>query len=284
MNYRHAFHAGNFADVFKHALLARILRHMTAKEAALRYIDTHAGIGLYNLSWDEAKRTGEADGGIRRYRSGSRTDRLAELFAPYDKALAAAAASGKDFYPGSPLVASALLRPQDRLSLAELHPEDVRTLRRRFGHDRRATIAETDGWQALKAWLPPPERRGLVLIDPPFEAPDELQRMTDALDKARRKWATGIYALWHPVKDWRDTERFCRAVAALAAPKTLRLEITVDADGEASRLTGSGMIVVNPPWRLIDEAREMLPWLARTLATGRRQSWKAEWLVGEGAT
>ncbi|MGL4240854.1 MAG: 23S rRNA (adenine(2030)-N(6))-methyltransferase RlmJ, partial [Beijerinckiaceae bacterium] len=206
MNYRHAFHAGNFADVVKHALLARMLHHLAAKETAFRYLDTHAGVGLYNLTWDEAQRTREAEGGVKRYRANPPPGYLTELFAPYEKALAAAAASGKDFYPGSPLVAAAVLRPQDKLSLAELHPEDVRTLRKRLGHDRRITIAEMDGWQALKAWTPPPERRGLVLVAPPFEEPDELGRMADALAAAHRRWATGVFAFWYPVKDWREIE------------------------------------------------------------------------------
>jgi 23S rRNA (adenine2030-N6)-methyltransferase len=281
MNYRHVFHAGNFADVFKHALLARLLHHLAAKDTPFRYCDTHAGVGLYNLGWDEAKRTREADGGVRRYLAKPPTGALAELFAPFARALAAAHASGPDFYPGSPLVASALLRRQDRLSLAELHPEDARTLRKRLGHDRRATIQEMDGWTALRAWLPPPERRGLVLVDPPFEEPEEFGRMTDALGAAQRKWPTGLFALWYPVKDWREAERFCRALRELAIPKTLRLEIAVDADGDAGQLNGTGLIVVNPPWKLKDEAALMLPWLAKTLAVGPRHGWKAEWLVAE---
>ncbi len=281
MNYRHAFHAGNFADVVKHALLARILTHLARKDAPFRYMDTHAGVGLYNLTWDEARKTGEAEGGVKAYLKAKPPGPLAELFAPYDRALAAAHASGKDFYPGSPLVAAALLRPADRLSLAELHPEDVRTLRKRMGHERRVIIQEMDGWQALKAWLPPPERRGMVLVDPPFEEPDEAARMIEALEAAHRKWPTGIFACWYPVKDWRDAERLARDVAALALPKTLRLELTVDAGGDARKLTGTGMIVVNPPWMLKDEAGLMLPWLARVLAAGPRTGWKADWLTGE---
>jgi 23S rRNA (adenine2030-N6)-methyltransferase len=281
MNYRHAFHAGNFADVFKHAMLARILTHLAVKDTPFRYLDTHAGVGLYNLAWDEARKTGEADGGVKAYRARPPAGPLQELFAPYDKALAAAHASGPDFYPGSPLVASALLRRKDRLSFAELHPEDARTLRKRMGHDRRATIQEMDGWTALKAWLPPPERRGVALVDPPFEEPDEFARMAAAAAEAHRRWATGTLALWYPVKDWRDAERFARAAAALAIPKTLRLELTVDAGGDARKLTGTGMIVINPPWRLKDEAALMLPWLARVLAAGPRTGWKADWLVGE---
>ncbi len=281
MNYRHAFHAGNFADVFKHALLARILTHLAQKETPFRYMDTHAGIGLYSLAWDEAKRTGEADGGVRAYDNAERQGALAELFAPYDRALAAARAASRQGYPGSPMVASSLLRRQDKLSLAELHPEDARALLKRMAHDRRATIREMDGWQALKAWLPPPERRGVVLVDPPFEAADEFSRMAGALADAYRRWPTGMFAVWYPIKDWRETDRFRRAVAALAIPKTLRLELTVDADAPNGRFAGTGLIVVNPPWTLKDEAAQMLPWLARVLGQGRRTGTVAEWLVGE---
>jgi 23S rRNA (adenine2030-N6)-methyltransferase len=281
MNYRHAFHAGNAADVFKHALLARILAHLTAKDAPFRYMDTHAGVGLYNLRWDEARKTGEAEGGILAYQKAPPTGVLAELFAPYERALAAAHASGKDFYPGSPLVATALLRPKDRLSLAELHPEDFRTLRKRLGHERRVTIQEMDGWQALKAWLPPTERRGMVLIDPPFEEPEEFARMAGALAAAHQKWPTGVFACWYPVKTWQESERFARDVASLALPKTLRLEMLIDADGDARKLNGAGLIVVNPPWMLKDEAAAMLPWLAKALAAGQRTTWKAQWLTGE---
>jgi 23S rRNA (adenine2030-N6)-methyltransferase len=281
MNYRHAYHAGNFADVFKHALLARILASLTEKDTPFRYIDTHAGIGLYNLGWEEARKTREAEGGIKAYLRHKPPAAIAGLFTAYDTALAAAAASGKDFYPGSPSVASALLRRQDRLSLAELHPEDFRTLRKRLGHDRRATIIEMDGWTALKAWIPPPERRGLVLVDPPFEDGDEFPRMAEALAAAHRRWATGILAFWYPVKDWRETERFARTLQALAIPRTLRLQLSIDTEGDARKLNGAGLIIVNPPWKLKDEASLMLPWLAKTLAAGPRTGWKAEWLAGE---
>jgi 23S rRNA (adenine2030-N6)-methyltransferase len=281
MNYRHAFHAGNFADVFKHALLARILTHLAAKDTPFRYMDTHAGIGIYNLAWDEATRTREADGGIRLLQAKPPEGAVGALFAPYLAAVASVRSEGREMVPGSPAVATALLRPQDKLTLAELHPEDARQLRRRFARDRRVTMHEMDGWQAVKAWLPPPERRGVVLIDPPFEQPGEFERMETALVDARRRWPTGTMALWYPVKDWRETERFARALVALAIPKTLRLDISIDADAPAGTLSGTGLIVVNPPWMLKDEAGAMLPWLARTLAAGRRHSARAEWLVGE---
>jgi 23S rRNA (adenine2030-N6)-methyltransferase len=281
MNYRHAYHAGNFADVFKHALLTRILVHLAAKEAPFRYMDTHAGIGLYDLTGEEARKTGEAAAGVVQFLAAPRNPQMEALFAPYIGALKAFNALEGRHYPGSPIVAAHLLRNQDRLSLAELHPEDSRELSRRFRNDRRALVSAMDGWQALKAWLPPPERRGMVLVDPPFEQPDEFSRMTEALVAAHRRWATGVLAFWYPVKDWREAERFARDVKALAIPKTLRLELTVEVDGDDRKLNGTGMIVVNPPWKLKDEAAAMLPHLARALGRGGKTGWKAEWLVEE---
>jgi 23S rRNA (adenine2030-N6)-methyltransferase len=283
MNYRHAFHAGNFADVFKHALLARILLHLGAKDAAFRYHDTHAGVGLYDLADDEARRGGEAAEGVRRFLSAPRDAALDTLFKPYVAALRAFNALDGRFYPGSPMVAAHLLRQQDRMSLAELHPEDGRALKRRFARDRRVTVIAGDGYAALNAWLPPPERRGLVLIDPPFEQPGEFERLAAAASLAQRKWPTGVLAIWYPIKGWREPDRFHRALQALAAPKTLRLELLVDAEGDETALNGCGLVVVNPPWLLKEEAAAMLPFLARALARGRRTSWRADWLVAETA-
>jgi 23S rRNA (adenine2030-N6)-methyltransferase len=281
MNYRHAFHAGNFADVFKHALLARILTHLGAKDTAFRYMDTHSGIGLYDLTASEAQRTGEAADGVRRFLATSLTPDLEALFRPYIAVLKAFNAMDGRFYPGSPLVAQHLLRSQDKLSLAELHPEDARALARRMARDERVRVQTADGYGALKAWLPPIERRGVALIDPPFEEPGEFQRMADALAMAHGKWATGMCALWYPRKGWREADRFHRTLLTLGIPKTLRLELDVDAAAEETKLGGTGMIIVNPPWKLKEEAEVMLPFLARVLKQGARTAWRADWLVGE---
>lgn len=281
MNYRHAYHAGNFADVFKHAILTRILLHLTAKDTPFRYMDTHAGIGLYDLSGEEARKTTEASEGVRRFLAAPRAPAVDELFRPYLAALKAFNALEGLHYPGSPMIAAQMLRQTDRLSLAELHPEDSRALVRRFQRDRRATVLAMDGWQALKAWLPPPERRGMVLVDPPFEQEDEFDRMAGALEGAHRRWATGTIAFWYPIKGWREADRFSRAVAALAIPKTLRLEMLIDAEGDDRALNGTGMIVVNPPWTLKDDASVMLPFLTRAMARGPKTRWRADWLQGE---
>jgi len=281
MNYRHAYHAGNFADVFKHALLARVLAHLAAKTQPFRYHDTHAGIGLYDLSSDEARRTGEAAEGVLRFLAAPRSPALDDLLKPYLGVLKAFNALDGRFYPGSPMVAAHLLRATDRMSLAERQPDEARTLTRRFDRDRRVGVAIGDGYAALNAWMPPPERRGLVLIDPPFEEPDEFARMAAALELAHRKWATGVLLLWYPIKGWREPDRFHRALKALAVPKTLRLELSLDADGDEATLNGCGLIAINPPWMLKDEASALLPHFARAFGRGRRTAWRADWLVGE---
>lgn len=282
MNYRHAYHAGNFADVFKHTLLARILVHLATKDTPFRYIDTHAGIGLYDLSRDEAKRTNEADAGIRRFLAVPRPQIMEALFQPYIAALKAVNGMEGLHYPGSPMIASCLTRPQDKLALAELQTDDVRALERRFDHDRRIMVRAMDGWAALKAWTPPPERRGMVLVDPPFESANEFGQMLNGLANAYKKWPTGTFALWYPLKATGEVRRFVGDLVNLGLPKTLRMELVVETQGDSHRLLGSGMIVVNPPWKLKQEADIILPFLARALSDAKTGHWKTEWLVGEG--
>jgi 23S rRNA (adenine2030-N6)-methyltransferase len=266
MNYRHAFHAGNAADVFKHLMLTRILAHLLKKDSALRYIDTHAGLGLYPLAGREAMRTGEALNGVARFNKAKPADRSIEaLLAPYRALIAAADEGGR--YPGSPFIAAQMLRPQDRLSLAELHPEDGPVLRRHFTRDRRVTVLCQDGYQMLNAATPPPERRGLVLIDPPFERNDDFQVLRDSLQKALSKWPTGCYAIWYPLKDEDLVERFRAALLAMGIPKLLDLVLWQDRSRVLPGLPGSGLLVINAPFTLADEARLILPWLADILAT-----------------
>ena len=284
MNYRHAFHAGNFADVFKHAILTRILVYLMRKDAALRFIDTHAGIGSYSLAGKEAQRSGEWREGVARLLAASPPASIAALLAPYLKTLGALTASGEGArYPGSPAIAQELLRAQDRLSLCEKHPEDRAALVVNLGRDRRMTIAEGDGYAALKAWLPPPERRGLVLIDPPFEDPKEAGHVEKALALALTKWPTGCYALWRPIKERRADAHFLNAIVALGAPNILQLEIDIGAVAPTQHspnpLSRCALLIVNPPYELIDEARALLPWLAALLARDGRGAWRADWLT-----
>lgn len=279
MNYRHAFHAGNAADVLKHAVLCLLLDHLRGKPAPFAVLDTHAGIGLYDLDGEAARRTGEADGGIRRLLS---VDAPHPALASYlDAVRTANPQGGLRTYPGSPWLALHGLRDQDRLVLAELHPEDAATLRRTMGGDRRVAIHHMDGWLALKAHLPPKEKRGLVLIDPPFEASDEYTRMVQALRLAHGRWPTGQYALWYPVKDRAAVWRLHQDLEDAGIPKVLAAELCW-ADEGTERLSGSGMILVNPPWRMDVVLSELLPWLHGALGA-RSGGTTVAWIRGETA-
>ncbi len=281
MNYRHAFHAGNFADVMKHALLARILTHLNAKDAPYHYIDTHAGIGIYDLADTAAARTGEWRDGIGRLVEATLSSAEAALFAPYLDCVMGLRHQGATLYPGSPEIARRLMRAQDCLTLAELHPDDAQSLRHNLASDTRVHIQAIDGWLALKAKLPPKERRGLVLIDPPFEETDEFTRMIRALETAQRKWATGIYGFWYPIKDLARRQNFIEALKDTGIRKMLRLELRIAAASAVPKLIGSGLILVNPPWKLADEARIMLGALARVLGQTADASAEIDWISGE---
>ena len=279
MNYRHAFHAGNFADVFKHALLARVLAHLCNKEAAFRVIDTHAGRGRYDLAGIEAERTREWQGGIGRLLAAPPQGEAAELLAPFLAAVQAARGGGEPgIYPGSPLIALALTRPQDRLVFCELHPEERAALTAAAGRDRRVSIVEADGWTALRAGLPPPERRGLVLIDPPFEEAGDFRRFEEGLVEAHRRWPSGIYLFWYPVKDPHEVESFTRRVARLGIAKILRVELTV-ASLPADKLASCGILLVNPPWTLESDLGKLMPYLSRALGQDGAGRYRVDWLA-----
>jgi len=280
MNYRHAFHAGNFADVMKHAVLSRIIAYLQRKPAAFRVIDTHAGTGRYSLTGDEARRSPEWKDGIGRLLAAELAERPRALLAPYLEIVAAENPNGTlARYPGSPLIARRLFRPQDRLSALELHPRDAARLAGLFPGDVQVRVTELDGWLALNAYVPPKEKRGLVLIDPPFEDRDDWVRMVEGLARAHRKWSTGLYALWYPLKEPREVNAFVTALRATGIPRMLRAELLVER-AVAGRLYGSGMIVVNPPFVLEDELRTILPALVRALGRDGA-SHRLDWLRGE---
>jgi 23S rRNA (adenine2030-N6)-methyltransferase len=286
MNYRHAFHAGNFADVLKHAVLVRILTHLGEKAAPFRVVDTHAGAGLYDLAAEPATRTGEWRDGIGRLMDADLPDDVRALLAPYLAVVRAAnPGGGLRRYPGSPLIALGLMRPQDRLVACELEPGAAAALAAHLRRDRRARAVEIDGWVALNAYVPPKERRGVVLIDPPYEEKDEFARLAEALAVAQRKWATGIFLLWYPLKERSGPDRLAAALrpgaAARIAPKVLRVEIewTPMASG---RLSGAGLIVVNPPWRLAEELQQrLLPTLLPVLGPPAVGAGRVDWLAGQ---
>jgi 23S rRNA (adenine2030-N6)-methyltransferase len=274
LNYRHAFHAGNFADVFKHAVLTRVLLYLGNKEGAFRVIDTHAGAGRYDLSSDESERTNEWKDGIGRLLADPPKEEAGDLLTPYLSV--SQAETGR--YPGSPLIALQLTRPQDRLIFCELHPEERAALKTVTGHDRRASVIETDGWTALRANLPPPERRGLVLIDPPFEDGDDFRRFEDGLQEGHRRWPTGIYLFWYPIKNAHEVDAFARRIARLGIPKILRAELTIG-DLATGKLASCGMLLVNPPWTLEGELEKILPALVQLLGKRGSARYRLDWLA-----
>jgi 23S rRNA (adenine2030-N6)-methyltransferase len=282
MNYRHAFHAGNFADVVKHAVLARILAHLGEKAQAFRVIDTHAGAGLYDLTSEAASRTGEWREGIGRLRAATLPAEVQPLLAPYLAAVTAINRGGAlRRYPGSPLLALSLMRPQDRLVASELEPRAAAALAANLRHDDRARAVAIDGWVALKAYVPPKERRGVVLIDPPYEDKQEFARLSAALAAAHRKWSTGVFVLWYPIKDRGGPDLLAGSLRRSTLRKVLRAELEWPAAGEASRLTGTGLVVINPPWRLAAELGRLLPVLGSVLGGPAAGRVKVDWLMGE---
>jgi 23S rRNA (adenine2030-N6)-methyltransferase len=281
MNYRHAFHAGNFADVLKHAALALILSHLCRKDTPFRVIDTHAGIGLYDLGGDEASRTGEWRGGIGRLDEAEIPAAVAERLADYLRVVGdVRRAHGATIYPGSPEISRRLTRAQDRVVLIEKHPDDAALLAANMKRDSRVKVVELDGWTALKAYVPPPEKRGLVLIDPPFEEAGEFARMVRGVTAAWSKWRTGIYAMWYPIKDRRDTDEFAAKLAAGPFEKMLRIELLLTGGADTTRLNGCGLIVVNPPWMLAEDCAVLLPWLVKELGQQSGAHGRCDWLAG----
>ncbi len=282
MNYRHAFHAGNFADVVKHTILTRILAYLMKKDAAFRVIDTHAGIGLYDLLSSEAERTGEWQAGIARLIDAKLPAPVAQLLAPYLGAVRAQNGDGRlRYYPGSPMITRHMLRPQDRLMALELHPTDAWALRKNFADDFQVRVTTLDGWAAMGTHLPPKEKRGLVLVDPPFEEKGEFTRMAQSLEKAHARWPGGIYAYWYPIKEPREVDAYIKALKGTRIPKILRIELTIDNPTTPPRLHGTGMVVVNPPYVLEQELRTVMPVLTNLLSDEGRGRWSVEWVAGE---
>lgn len=283
MNYRHAYHAGNFADVVKHAALALLLRRLQQKETPLCVLDLFAGIGAYDLAGEEAAKTGEAAEGIGRL--WPPPPKAPGELAPYLEALAAmnggaSAGALPRHYPGSPELARRLLRPQDRLVLAELHPEDSGTLRRRYGRDGQVAVHRRDGYEALPALVPPAERRGLVLVDPPYERPDEPERLVRALARAYRRWPTGLYLVWYPIKDAGPLAAFKAAAREAVPRRLLAAELTLFDEMPAWRLNGCGLLLVNPPWQSAEALATLLGWLQPLLSRGGGRA-AVRWLAPE---
>ena len=277
--YRHQFHAGNFADVFKHALLVRLLLALGRKDKPYCYLDTHAGIGRYDLTHPWAQKLEEFRGGIERL--WERTP-VPDLVKPYLEAVQAENPGGElRFYPGSPALARRFARPADRIVLTELNKDDCLRLHELLGSDPQVHVECMDGYQALKAFLPPRERRGLVLIDSSFDRAREFDRLTAALVEAHRRWATGVLALWYPLMEPHAMQAFERGVAATGIRKILKLELSIMPQWWSTSLRGSGMLVINPPYGFQQEATAILGWLWGALAKEGQGEHVVNWLSPE---
>lgn len=287
MNYRHAFHAGNIGDVLKHATLARILTYLKTKDSPFRVIDTHAGLGLYDLTKGDAQRTGEWKQGIARVLETPQPPKVADLLAPWLDVVREVngwteGGSGKlALYPGSPLLARKLMREQDRLTATELHPLDAAKLAELFAGDHHTKVIELDGWHAIKSFVPPKEKRGLIVVDPAFEEPDEFERLASGLYKAWRRFGTGVYMAWYPIKDRKLIKRFYDAMSVSGITRISVAEHLAGRPAPDKPMAGSGLIMINAPWVLKGELEILLPWLTETLQQGRGAEWKLFDLTGE---
>ncbi|HDR0642447.1 23S rRNA (adenine(2030)-N(6))-methyltransferase RlmJ [Pasteurella multocida] len=280
LSYRHSFHAGNHADVLKHLVLMLIIENLQQKEKGFYYLDTHAGVGRYRLFSEEAEKTAEFEQGIARL---WQRDDLPEEVARYIKLIKQVNYGGKAlrYYAGSPLIAAKMLRPQDRALLTELHPSDFPLLRNNFKEFDNVTTKRDNGFQQLKATLPPKERRGLVLIDPPYELKEDYDLVVNAIEEGYKRFATGIYAIWYPVVLRQQTKRILKGLEKTGIRKILQIELAVRPDSDQRGMTASGMIVINPPWTLTQQMQNILPYLTNVLVPEGTGSWTVKWITPE---
>lgn len=271
VNYRHAYHAGNFADVVKHSFLLLLIEHLLKKDKPFCYLETHSGSGRYRLPEATAERVPEYVDGIERL---LHARHLQGALLRYFRLIKGFNDSGEmiprlRMYPGSPLIAAQLLRAQDRMLLCELHADEAESLQALFRGDSRAHVQARDGYQAISALLPPTPRRGLVLIDPPFERPDEFSAIILALKTALQRWPLGIYAVWYPIKRRTDVQPFLRAASKLVCEEIISAELSVHPDDTNLRLNGCGMLILNPPYGFAQPAQELLQDLNKLLSQSR---------------
>ncbi|ACL71950.1 23S rRNA (adenine(2030)-N(6))-methyltransferase RlmJ [Thioalkalivibrio sulfidiphilus] len=277
LSYRHGFHAGNFADVHKHAVLAWIVQALTAKAKPFCVLDTHAGDAGYDLASQWAEKTGEWREGVGRLMG---CPGAPEAIAPFLQLLEAFRAShGERAYPGSPAIARGLLRPGDRLVLGELHPAAWESLRGFFARDDQVAVHRRDGWELLGALLPPAERRGLVLVDPPYERDEEYQAAARALTAAARRWPSGVYLLWYPLLAAGRHQAMLRELEAARPGPMLVAELWTAPLDTPAGLNGSGLCILNPPWRLHEALANLQPWLVDCLAPGGAGGSRLHWAI-----
>ncbi|HCT4930777.1 TPA: 23S rRNA (adenine(2030)-N(6))-methyltransferase RlmJ [Morganella morganii] len=279
LSYRHSFHAGNHADVLKHTVQSLIIESLKEKDKPFLYLDTHAGAGRYQLSGEHAERTGEYLEGVARIWA---QESVPEELKTYLEAVSALNPRGDlRFYPGSPLIAAHLLRDYDKLNISELHPSDFPLLRNEFSRDNRARVVREDGYQQLKSQLPPLSRRGFVLIDPPYELKSDYQAVVKGIQEGHRRFATGTYAVWYPVVLRQQIKRMVKDFQATGIRKILQIELAVRPDSDQRGMTASGMIVINPPWKLEAQMKSVLPWLHKVLVPEGTGHTLVEWITPE---
>lgn len=280
LSYRHSFHTGNHADVVKHIVEMLIIENLKQKEKGFYYLDTHSGVGRYRLFSEEAEKTAEFREGIARLWE---RDDLPEEVQRYVNMIKKLNYGGKElrYYAGSPLIAAQMLRTQDRGLLTELHPADYPILRNNFKEFHNIMVKRDDGFQKLKATLPPKERRGLVLIDPPYEMKEDYDLVVNAIEEGYKRFATGIYAIWYPVVLRQQTKRMVKGLKDTGIRKILQIELAVRPDSDQRGMTASGMIVINPPWQLEAQMKKILPYLVNVLVPEGTGSWSVNWITPE---
>ena len=279
LSYRHSYHAGNHADVLKHIVLTLCINSLKEKEKPFLYLDTHSGAGRYLLQSEHSEKTGEYLSGINLIWQQSETPELLNTYLsvlkrynPFDNL---------KYYLGSPLIAKQLLREQDKINLTELHPTDYPLLRQEFSKDKRARVLREDGFSQLKSKLPPESRRGIVLIDPSYEIKDDYQKIPKALLEAYKRFATGIYLIWYPVVSRTQTQKMIDEIVNLGIKKISQFEFAIKPDNNQKGMTASGMIVINPPWKLQQQMQTIMPWLKSTLDTEKMGNYLIKELVPE---
>ncbi len=279
MNYRHIYHAGSFTDVVKHVILTALIHLLSRKDTPLCYIDTHAGSGYYDLSSELSAKTKEYTLGIEKIIQCENPPALVKRYLDCIHNINNQLTHAKRFaalryYPGSPLIARHLLRPQDRVIACELQLQEYQTLKTTFDQYKNVAIHHLDGFLGLKAFLPPKERRGLILIDPPYEDPDEFTHIAHALSVALKRFETGCYAIWYPIKQHSQTEHFYATLKKEIKQPKLAIEFTIYPD-IANHLNGCGMIIINPPWQCDEIINELLPWIWNALTINQQGHYSA---------
>jgi len=278
MNYRHGYHAGSYTDVVKHVVLTALITSLAKKETPFCYIDTHAGRGYYDLYSNSAQKTNEFKGGIEKIIQAANPPSLIKTYLhcvhEVNNKLTQSGYSSLRYYPGSPMIARMLARAHERIIACELHPEEYQALKTTFANDKQVAVHHQDGFQGLKAFLPPHERRGLVLIDPPYEDPDEFTRIAHALPAALKRWETGMYAIWYPIKEKYQVERFYKTLTTTIQKPILAIELTIYPD-LPNHLNGCGMVVINPPWQLDATLNDTLPWAWNALTINNQGGYSA---------